>query len=93
MKIPTDPKEKEQLLNQLRMAVAFQIKLWDSLRSLCEAIDGAYDQVAACVNAMALVANDGMELGDADLEELLDTADPGRIVVGKALDERPRQIH
>jgi hypothetical protein len=45
-----------------------------------------------CVNAMA-VADDGMELGHADLDELLEIGVTGRIVVGEPLDERPRQIH
>ena len=40
--------------------------------SISEAIDCDLDWVMNCVNAMAIDADDGMELGHADLDELSD---------------------
>jgi hypothetical protein len=93
MKIPTDTTQKEQLLNQLRVAVASQIKLWDACSYISEAIDCDLDRVMNNVNAMAITADDGSELGRDDLDDLLGLGVPGRIVVGKPLDDRDGQIH
>lgn len=93
MKIPTHPKEREQLLNQLRMAVAFQIKLWDAWSSISEANDCDFDEVMNFVNAMAITSHDGMDLDDADLDQFLGIGVPGRISSSKSLEERERQIH
>ena len=85
MRIPTDPREKEQLLNKLREAVAFQIRLWDAATSISEAIDCELERVLNHVAGSAIVADDGTELTHEDLNDLLGIGVPGRVIEGKPL--------
>jgi hypothetical protein len=85
MRIPTDPKQREDLLHRLREAVVHQIGLWGALRLICEAIDADRTYVSDAVCAAAITADLGTELSHEDLDDLLGIGVSERIVVGKAL--------
>ena len=85
MRIPTDPKQREDILRKLREAVVLQIALWDELLLICEAIDRDHTWVSDHVCAMAITADTGMELSHEDLDDLFGIGAPGRIVTAKPL--------
>lgn len=85
-------KEREQLLTNLRQAVALQITLWDILRLIEDETECDLERVMNYVIATAVVADDGMELSHSDLDDFLEIGTQ-RTIVGKPLPERHRQIH
>jgi hypothetical protein len=85
MRIPTDLKQREDLLRKLREAVLLQVALWDALLLICEAVDRDHTWVSDHVCAMAITADTGMELSHEDLDDLLGIGAPGRIVTSKPL--------
>ena len=89
MRIPTDRKQREDLLRKLREAVLLQVALRDALLIICEAIDRDHTWVSAHVCAMGVTADSGMELSHEDLDDLLGIGIPGRIVTSKPLDGSP----
>ena len=80
MRIPTDPNERERLLNKLREAVALQIALWDATSEIINSIDCEPATVDNYVSDRAISADDGMDLTLEDLDDLLGIG-PGRIIV------------
>jgi hypothetical protein len=91
VRIPTDATERADLLNKLRDAVAFQIGLWDAAVSISDALKCDRRDVLDYVSGRATVADDGMELSQDDLNDLLGIGVPGRVIVGKPLSDAKRQ--
>jgi len=93
MRIPIDATKRKELVNKLREAVAFQIGLWDAATSISDALDCDRKEVLDYVGGRAVVADDGMELSDSDLDDLLGIGVPGRVIVGKRLSPPKRHSH
>lgn len=91
MRIPTDLKERERLLNKLREAVALQIALWDAASEISNSIDCEPETVHNYLPGRAVTADDGMDLTLEDLDDLLGIGAPGRVSVGKPLDPNRRK--
>jgi hypothetical protein len=73
MRIPTG-EERKFVLNKLREAVVMQIAMWDAAGEISEALDCDLTEVLTVVNANAIVAGDGTDVSDGDLDELLGIA-------------------
>jgi hypothetical protein len=69
--IPTDLKERAKVLQRLREAVVYQIGLWDTAKLIEEMTDCDLSDVLKWVNDKSIVADDGMDLTGADLDEFL----------------------
>jgi hypothetical protein len=91
MRISTDVRERERLLNKLREAVALQIASWDAGNEISRSIDCEPELVHTYVPGRAVTANDGMDLTLEDLDDLLGIGTPGRVIVGKPLDPNRRK--
>ena len=72
MKVPSNSGERQKLLRKLRRAVHAQIELWDLAASIAEATDVELDPVLHFCQATAIHADTGTELGETDLQDLLD---------------------
>ncbi len=51
---------------------------WEAALSISETLDGDLDVILNHFNAAAITADSGMELNEADLDDLLGIGDPGR---------------
>jgi hypothetical protein len=71
MRVPTDLSERNILLQKLREAVVYQIGLWDTAQEIEEIVNCEMDYVLQWVVAASIVADDGMSLTNADLDEFL----------------------
>jgi hypothetical protein len=78
------------VLTKLRHAVAFQIGLWDTGSEIAEMFDADLGLVLKWINATAIVADSGLELGAQDLEDFLDGG-RGVCKVGGSLSSYPVQ--
>jgi hypothetical protein len=72
MKMPSTPKVRNELIAQLRNAVRTQIEFWDFTAAVAEIIDVEQDHVLQFCQDAAIYADTGMELGEKDLQELLE---------------------
>jgi hypothetical protein len=79
---------KDLVLAKLRHAVAFQIGLWDTASEVAEMLDADLGLVLEWINATAIVADSGLELGPQDLEDFLDGG-RGVCKVGGSLSSYP----
>ncbi len=64
-------RERTFLLQQLRIAVAYQIELWDVTLAIAEQLGCELEEVASAVQATSITADTGLELGLLDLNEFL----------------------
>jgi hypothetical protein len=80
---------RDAILSKLRHAVAFQIGLWDTALEISEMVDADLGVVLEWINATSIVADSGLELGPADLEDFL--GDDVTLKVGKKVSEYPVQ--
>ena len=70
--VPLTAEAKDLVLAKLRHAVAFQVGLWDTASEIAEMLDADLGLVLEWINATAIVADSGLELGPQDLEDFLD---------------------
>ena len=80
MRIPTDSKERAKVLQRLREAVVYQIGLWDTAKLIEEMTDCDLSDVLKWVNDKSIVADDGMDLTGADLDEFLLISSQGEVL-------------
>jgi hypothetical protein len=74
---------RDMILAKLRHALAFQIGLWDTASEIAEMAGTDLDWVLKWVNAIAIVADLGLELGPDDLEDFLGDGEDSYKVGGK----------
>lgn len=89
MKIPSNSEERQKLLRKLRRAVHAQIELWDLVASIAEEMNAELDPVLQFCQATAIHADIGKELGQTNLQDLLDYLAgtlTAKIWVGKPLE-------
>jgi hypothetical protein len=72
MKMPSTPEVRNELIAQLRNAVRSQIEFWDLTAVVADMIDVEPDHVLQFCQDAAIFADTGMELGEKDLQDLLD---------------------
>jgi len=92
MKMPTDARSREELLKKYREAVAYQLGVWNTALSMSATLECDLDLILECVNVAATTADTGMELTEADLDDLLGIGVPGRVLTGRPLADR-EQVH
>jgi hypothetical protein len=80
MRIPTDSNERDKLLQRLREAVVYQIGLCNTAKLIEEMIDCDLSDVLKWVNDKSIVADDGMDLTGADLDEFLLISPQGKVL-------------
>ena len=80
---------RDAILDKLRHAVAFQIGLWDTALEIAEIVDADLGAVLEWINATSIVADSGLELGPADLQDFL--GEDAKLNIGKKLSEYPVQ--
>jgi hypothetical protein len=73
MKTPSTTKARNELIAMLRMAVRAQIEFWDFALEVAEIIDVDLSLVMEFCQAAAISADTGLELGETDLLDLLDS--------------------
>ena len=72
MKMPRNAEARQILLRKLRKGVHAQIELWDMASSIAETLHVDLEPILDFFQATAVHADTGMELGDEDLQDLLD---------------------
>jgi hypothetical protein len=72
MKMPNTRDVRNDLIAKLRNAVRTQIEFWDFTAAVAEIIDVEHDLVLQFCQHAAIYGDTGMELGEKDLQELLD---------------------
>ncbi len=85
MKIPADAKHREELLKKYREAVDYQIGVWEAALAITKTLECNLDVVLEYISVSAAVADTGMQLTEADLDVLLGTVVPGRVVGGGSI--------
>jgi hypothetical protein len=90
MRISSDVRERERLLNRLREAVALKIATWDAVTEITGLIDCEPGRVDEYVSDRALSADNGMDLTSEDLDDLLGIGTPGRVIVVKRSPNRKK---
>jgi hypothetical protein len=80
-----DPKTIELFLNQQRNAAALEAELAHVAHSMCCVLQCDSDWIASQVEAIAITADSGLELADADLDEFLGVG-PERTKCARALE-------
>jgi len=94
MKIPTEAKQREELLKKYREAVAYQVGVWGAALSITANLECELDVVLEFIGAIAATADPGMELTEADLDDLLGIGVPGRVLAacGASFDSLTKKI-
>jgi hypothetical protein len=69
--IPSTETERQAILKLLRQAVVYQIGVWDTATEMAQAAQCDLSEVLDWVNHTSITADDGMKLGNEDLNEFL----------------------
>ena len=72
MKMPRNAEARQILTRKWRKAVHAQIELWDMASSIAETLGVELEPVLEFCQGIAVHANTGLELGEEDLQDLLD---------------------
>jgi hypothetical protein len=72
MKMPRNAEARQILIRKLRKGVHSQIDLWDMASSIAETLGVELELVLEFCQGIAVHADTGMELGEEDLQDLLD---------------------
>lgn len=72
MRMPRNPRARQRLIRKLRKAIHAQIEFWDLMSAIAEITAADPDRVLEFCQATAITADTGMELGETDLQDLLD---------------------